>query len=464
VSDLAFASISELGRRYRSGALTPLEVTEASLARIARLDRRLSAFVTVTGDLARQQARLAGEELRAGKDRGPMHGIPYALKDVIDTAGIRTTYGARVFADRVPAADAAVVTRMRGAGAVLVGKLACIELAGALGCSAPWASLTGVTRNPWDPSRWAGGSSSGAGAAVAAGLVPLAVGTETLGSILCPAAFCGVTGLRPTYGVVSRRGVMPLSYTMDKVGVIARSAAGAAAALLVLAGRDPQDPASHAPPRRLATIDPAAVRGVRIGLVEQDLGYHLHPSIPIFLEGAVRTLERLGARVETVRLPALPYRDVAEVISNAEAVDAFEDLVRSGRVRDLDDPRHRTGDDYFGPARAVDYVRAMRVRTVIEEALGAIFDRSDLLLALNSPIPAPAAGEPLPAGGGELMQLVGNIAGLPALALPMGLLAPGRLPVSLQLVGRPFDESRLLSVADAYQGATDWHEQRPPLA
>lgn len=452
---LPFLSVVELGCRYRARTLSPVEVTRALLARIARLEPRLHAFVTVTAHVAEEQASRAEAELHAGKDRGPLHGVPYVLKDVIDTAGIRTTYGARPFIDRVPDADAAVVERLRESGAVLLGKTACIELAGALGCSSAAASVSGPTMNPWDPLRWAGGSSSGAAAAVAAGLAPFAIGTETLGSILCPAAFCGLTGVRPTFGVVSRSGVMPFAYSMDKVGVLARSAEDGALGLAAIAGNGSRDAGFH--PR----VTRASLRGLRVGLLEQHFRFTIDPTIEIYLDGAIGALERLGARTKAIRLPDLPYVDMAEVVAESEGFDAFSDLIDGQRLGELDDPiHHRAGDKPTGP-RATDYVRAMRLRTKLSQELELLFADHDVILSLNSPILAPLLDRPLPEEGGDLMRLAGNLAGLPAIAVPMGFAPPGKLPVSFQLVGRPYSEGRLLSIAAAYQRVSGWHREHP---
>jgi aspartyl-tRNA(Asn)/glutamyl-tRNA(Gln) amidotransferase subunit A len=460
--DVAFLPVTELARHYRAGTLSPVEVTALALERAERLGGPLRAFVTVTGDLAMAQARRAENELRAGQDRGPLHGVPYALKDVVDTAGVKTTFGARPFALRVPERDADVVERLREAGAVLVGKTACIELAGALGCTAATASLTGAARNPWDAARWAGGSSGGSAAAVAAGVVPFAIGTETLGSTMGPAAFCGVTGLRPTYDLVSRRGVMPFAYTMDKIGVLARTAEGAAAVLAAI--RD--DRAKPRPARRggLLHVDPTTARGLRIGLVTEGLE-QAEPTVGILLQAAIAQLERLGMAVREIAIPQAPYREVSDVIATAEARDAFDDLLRTGRVAELDDPVHRTErQDYHGAARAADYVRAMRLRSVIQRAWAELYDDVDLVLAANAPIEAPPAEGPLPFHGPpDVLRIPTNLAGLPGIALPMGF-SGGALPMSLQLVGPAWSERRVLSAAAAFQSVTSWHTGRPRIA
>jgi aspartyl-tRNA(Asn)/glutamyl-tRNA(Gln) amidotransferase subunit A len=456
--------ILELSRRIRARSLSPVALVEAALARVDRLAPRLNCFVTVTAELARAQARRAEVEIAAGRWRGPLHGVPYGLKDLVDTKGIRTTLGARPYADRVPEEDATVAARLRDAGAVLVGKLSMIELAGALGVSSPAAALNGACRNPWDLARWAGGSSSGCASAVAAGLVTFAIGTETSGSLTCPAAFCGVTAHRPTYGAVSRHGVMPFAATADKVGPVARSAADCAAVLAAIAGRDPRDPSSTAAPAGLARVDAGAARGLRAAALPFPGEYAIHPSIPVFYEQALASLRAVGIAVERASLPDLPWRPVLEVIMDAEAAVAFEALIRSGRVRELSDPIHRAhgGRRYGSPALATDYVKAQALRAVMQRAMRAFFARYDLVVSPNAPIAPPLADEPLPdGGGGTLLGLAANVLGLPGAAVPMGFVEPGRLPTSLQIAGPPGGDARVLAAAALFQSATRWHLARP---
>jgi aspartyl-tRNA(Asn)/glutamyl-tRNA(Gln) amidotransferase subunit A len=467
VSDPLDLGVVDLSARLHAGAVSPVALAERALERIARVGPRLRCFVTVTADVARAQAREAERELRAGRWRGPLHGIPYGLKDLFDTRGIPTTFGARPFAERVPAADATVVERLRAAGAVLVGKLAMIELAGALGVSSPAASLTGACRTPWDEARWAGGSSSGPAAAVAAGLVGFALGTETTGSLLCPAAFCGVTAHRPTYGAVSRHGVMPFAYSADKVGPVARSARDCAAVLAAIAGKDPRDASSTRPPRGLDRVAAASARGLRVAALDLPDAYPIHPSIPIFYEEALSALRGAGVTVERAALPDLPWRAVLEVVTGAEAAVAFEGLIRSGKVRDLADPLHRAHGGrapYEVEALATDYVKAQAVRAMMQREMRAFFARHDLVVSPNAPILPPLADAPLPdAGGGTLLAMAGNVLGLPAAALPMGLVEPGRLPTSLQIAGPPGADARVLSAAALFQQVTRWHAARPPV-
>ncbi|BDG04101.1 amidase [Anaeromyxobacter oryzae] len=464
--DVLFAGVATLSQRIRARELSPVELTEAYLARIAELAPRLSCFVTVTADRARADAKAAEAEIAQGRWRGPLHGIPYGLKDLVDTKGIRTTFGAAPYADRVPDRDATVAARLAEAGAVLLGKLSMIELAGGLGYHTGEAALNGPCRTPWDLSRWAGGSSSGSASAVAAGLVTFAIGSETWGSITCPSAFCGTTGLRPTYGVLSRYGAMALSYTMDKLGPIARSAEDCAIVLAALAGADPKDPSSIPPPPGLDRVRPEIAKGLRVAV----LGFPAKPPVAAGAADAYaraqEVLRDAGALLEPATLPELPFDAVAGLVVEAEGATAFEDLIRTGRTKLLADRSHRTKkpDEYVPTASSADYVRAMRVRGEMQRALAAFFARHDLVLAPNLPYPPPRVQEvfdemfsfPDPIGAG------GNLAGLPAVALPMGFV--GGLPVSMQLVAPPLEEARLLSAAASFQARTPHHLARPPLA
>ncbi len=464
--DVLFSGVAALSRRIQARELSPVALAEAFLARIEALAPRLGCFVTVTPERALADARAAEAELAAGRWRGPLHGVPYGLKDLLDTKGIRTTFGAAPFADRIPERDATVARRLAEAGAVLLGKLSMVELAGGLGYHTGEAALNGPCRTPWDLARWAGGSSSGAGSAVAAGLVPFAIGSETWGSITCPAAFCGVTGLRPTYGVLSRAGAMALSYTLDKLGPMARSAEDCGIVLSVLAGADPRDPSSIAPPPGLSRVRAELPVGIRVAVLD-------FPAKPEVSAGARRAFadaqavfRAAGALLEPARLPDLPFEPVASLLVDAEGANAFEELIRSGRTRLLADRSHakKKPEDYLPRANAADYVRAMRVRGEIQRALAGFFARYDLVLAPNLPYAPPRVEEVFDElfSAPDPLGAAGNAAGLPAIALPMGLVSG--LPVSLQLVAPPLEESRLLAAAALFQSRTAHHLARPPLA
>jgi aspartyl-tRNA(Asn)/glutamyl-tRNA(Gln) amidotransferase subunit A len=463
--DLLHAGVAALGEKLRTREITSYDLTTSCLARLERLGPRLGCVATLTAERALEQARAADAELSAGRWRGPLHGIPYGLKDLVDTAGIRTTWGARPFADRVPARDATVQARLADAGAVLVAKLAMIELAGGLGYHTGEASLTGPCRTPWDLGRWAGGSSSGSASAVAAGLVPFAIGSETWGSIMCPSAFCGVTGLRPTYGTISRAGAMALSYTLDKLGPLARSALDCALVLGAVAGEDPRDPSSLPPPPALSRVTPELPKGLRVAVLGFDGLPAPTPEVAAAWAGAQVVLKEAGALLEPAALPDLPFEPLCGLLIDAEGVAAFDAFIRSGRTRELSDASHqgKRPEAYQPKASAVDYVRAMRVRGELQRAMARFFERWDLILAPNLTVAPPRVEANFDEllGGADPLGAAGNVCGLPALALPMGFAAG--LPVSLQLVGPPRTEARLLSAGALFQARTSFHAARPPL-
>jgi aspartyl-tRNA(Asn)/glutamyl-tRNA(Gln) amidotransferase subunit A len=356
--------------------------------------------------------------------------------------------------------DATVIRRLGEAGAVMVAKLAMIELAGGLGYNTAAASSAGATQNPWDRARWSCGSSSGSGSATAAGLVGFSIGSETWGSILCPSAFGGVTGLRPTYGLVPRTGAMALSWTMDKIGPMARSAEDCEIVLRAIAGPDPGDPSSAG--EGIAGGQPNA-RGLRVGVVRPSFGKIYDPEVEAAFEETVRTLSRLGVATSDAKLPDLPLDETAVIIIVVEAAAAFEPLITSGKVRELVEPAAKWAGDAARTISALDYVRAMQARRLIQRVFGEIFDRFDVLVSPTVPMLAAKISEKLetafaysdPLGSG------GNLAGLPALSVPCGF-SKGGLPIGFQIVGRPLDDLRVLALGRLYQENTDWHRRRPP--
>ena len=472
--EVLFSSIREIGAHLRAGRVTAVALAEMSLHRLETIGPRLGAVVTVTRERALAEAHRANQELLAGKDRGPLHGIPYGAKDLLATRGIPTTWGAEPLRDQVFDHDATVVKRLEDAGAVLVAKLAMVELAGGLGYNNPDASFTGPGRTPWNPDHWSGGSSSGSAAAVAAGLVAFAIGSETSGSILTPAAFCGVTGLRPTYGLVSRHGAMALCWTLDKLGPLARSADDCGLVLSAIAGPDPRDPTTGA---FFHYREKPAKRGrpgqrFRVGVLRNATA-GAAPEVEAGFKQALSALRDVADLEEDVPFPDLPYREAVGVIVDAEGASAFRDLIESGQVKGLRDGADRVGGYAMMMTRAADYVDAMRSRVPMRAALDALLSRYDALLAptrggLAPPIgrdfdaPVPVAPPPAPDAPRPPATIpAGNLAGLPAVAVPMGF-GPDRRPISLQLLGRAFSEETLLALATAYQEMTDWHRQRPP--
>lgn len=460
--DILYLPVSELSARIRRGELSPVKLTESYLDRLERLGPKLGAVATVTRELGLEQARQAEKELNAGHYRSPLHGIPYGAKDLVATRGIKTTWGAPPYNDQVFDFDATVVRKLREAGAVLIAKLAMIELAGGGGYTNGKASLV-PTVNPWDTTRWAGGSSSGPGAATAAALVGFSLGSETWGSILTPSSFCGVSGLRPTYGRVSRAGAMALSWTMDKLGPMCRSAEDCGLVLEAIAGYDPDDSTSADAPFRYEPAD-TSLRGLVIGWLQEDFKKNGEPEAEPLYHDALEALRRLGAEVREVKLPEFPYSNVAETIISAEGAAAFEKLIRSGRIQELVDERQRKNLTQGLEAKAADYLKAMQIRRLIQQGLAKLFAEVDLLVAPSLLFGANPMDADLDTvfRGSSGIGAAGNLAGLPALGVPMGF-GRDRLPVGLSLVGRPFDEATVLRAGRAYQQATDWHTRRPPL-
>jgi Asp-tRNA(Asn)/Glu-tRNA(Gln) amidotransferase A subunit family amidase len=475
--EVLFSSIRDIGGHLRARRLSAVDLAEWSVRRLETIGPKLGAVVTVTRDRALAQAHRANQELLAGRDRGPLHGIPYGAKDLLATKGIPTAWGAEPLRGQVFDDDATVVQRLEDAGAVLVAKLAMVELAGGLGYNNPDASFTGPGRTPWNPEHWSGGSSSGSAAAVAAGLVPFAIGSETSGSILTPAAFCGVTGLRPTYGLVSRHGAMALCWTLDKLGVLARGADDCGIVLSAIAGPDPHDPTTGETFRYRERPAKSGHPGQRFKVgVLRHATVDTDPDVESHFKQALAALHDVADLELDVPFPDLPYREAVGVIVDAEGAAAFRDLIESGKVKQLRDASDRIGGYAMMMTRAVDYVDAMRTRVAMRAELDALLSRYDALLApartrlappigrdFDAPEPgSPPAPEPAPdAPRAPATIAAGNLAGLPAIAVPMGF-GKDRLPTSLQLLGRAFSEGTLLSLAVAYQELTDWHQQRPP--
>jgi aspartyl-tRNA(Asn)/glutamyl-tRNA(Gln) amidotransferase subunit A len=459
-ADLAFASLPELGVALRSGAVSALELAEFFLERLERFGPKYNCVVNLTRDLARKQAAEADAERKAGRDRGPLHGVPYGAKDLLATRGIPTTWGCAPMKDRIIDRDATVIRKLRDAGAVLVAKLSMVELAGGMGYRQANASLTGPGRNPWKPSQWSGGSSSGSGSAVAAGLVPFAIGTETWGSITTPASYCGLTALRPSYGRVSRAGAMALSWSLDKIGPLCRTAHDCGLVLAALAGPDPADPSASARPYAYPPADDpgrpfhlAVLKGAVEGA---------RPEVRKNFERALTVWTTLGT-VSPIELPELPFGPVARTILTAEAASAFEGLVESGAVFELTAPEDRLGGFADHAVLATDYLRAQRIRAHLCRALDAWLAPYDGVLSVPTADAAPTADGPF-AGAFHAPSLggPGNACGTPALVLPTGLTDDG-LPTALQLDGRAGSENRLIALARAFQEATAWHTAHPEV-
>jgi aspartyl-tRNA(Asn)/glutamyl-tRNA(Gln) amidotransferase subunit A len=459
-----FRPLRELAEAVRTRQVSPVALAETFLARLETLGPRYNAVVTVTRDRALSAARRAESEIAAGRWRGPLHGIPYGAKDLLATAGgIPTTWGAAPLREQRFDHDATVVRRLEEAGAVLVAKLAMVELAGGMGYRQPRASFTGPGISPWGADAWSGGSSSGSGSAVAAGLVPFAIGSETWGSILSPAANCGVTGLRPTYGRVSRHGAMALCWTLDKLGPLALTADDCGLVLEAIAGPDPHDPTAADRPFGYDAADVTG-RRFRFGVI-RDVAAGAEPAVRAAFERSLQMLHQLGT-VEDVTLADLPYEAVTRTILLAEAASAFEDMIESGAIAGLTAPE----DHYTAYARdailAKDYVRALRVRALVVREADRVLSRLDALVAPGRPgVASPLDREFRSAARGnvaDVMGAIGNGAGLPAIAVPNGFDEAG-LPTSLQFMGRAWEENTVLAAARAWQAITDFHLQHPPV-
>ncbi|MBI3408811.1 MAG: amidase [Planctomycetes bacterium] len=461
--DVLFSSVRELGTRLRQRKISPIALTEAYLERLQKLGPRLNAVVTVTRELALKEARAADDEIRAGKIRGPLHGVPYGVKDLAATRGIPTTWGAEPYRKQVFDFDATIVRKLRDAGAILVAKLAMVELAGCFGYSNADASFSGPCRNPWNTEYWAGGSSSGPGAAVAAGLVPFAIGSETSGSIITPAAYSGVSGLRPTYGRVSRHGAMALSWTLDKLGPMCRTAEDCGLVLAAIAGRDRLDPTSVARPFTF----PEEKKGkFRIGIIK-NATQGIQPQVRENFEQSLKVLAKFADISEAVAFPSMPFGPVVGTIVNAEGASAFRDLIERGGMQELRNTQLRHAGYTASTVLAVDYLQAMRVRTKMKRTLDELYTKFDALVAPSRgtvayPIDQDFSRAYAQFRGGPPIIPAGNIAGQPAVSVPNGF-GPNNLPTGIQFTGRAWSESRLLAIAHAYQQATDWHTRRPKL-
>ena len=468
-SQVFFASIPELNALLRSKQVTAVELARAFGARLAAIGPAYNALALPLGEWAVRQAKAVDGDLKRERLRGPLQGIPYGAKDLLSVAGHPTTWGARPYAAQVFDYDATVIKKLESRGALLAGKLAMVELAGGPGYRSASASLTGPGLNPWDRGRWSGGSSSGSAIAVAAGLAPFAIGSETSGSILTPAAYCGVTALRPTYGLVSRHGAMPLSWTLDKLGPFCRSAEDCGLVLEAIAGGDHQDPGSAGKSFYYTPQFARKIGDLRIGFAPADFSDWAEEAARPAFQQALEVMRGLGARLVETRLPDFPYGPVIGTIIAADAASVFETLITSGKVEELADAKQIAGLKAGLEIPASAYLRAMRVRRLIQQEIAKLFLDVDVLLSPSRLGPAPGINEPLdrhPEGpapkDGGLTALIpaGNLAGMPALSLPCGF--AGNLPVAVQLAGPAFSENTLLAIGKEFQSRTDWHKRKPP--
>ncbi len=455
--------------------MSALELAEEFCDLLERVGPKYNAVATVTRERARAEAKRADAAL-GRRDPRPLLGVPYGAKDLLAAKGAPTTWGAPPYRDQVFAEDATAVARLARSGAVLAAKLAMVELAGGGGYRYPSASLQGPGRNPWNTERWSGGSSSGSAAAVGGGIVPYALGSETSGSIGTPSAYCGVTGLRPTYGLVSRSGAMALSWTLDKIGPIARTAEDCSLVLEAIAGPDASDATSSGKryrPLRTAAAR-AAVKGARVAFAEEDIADHASPEAKAALERGVAEFKRVARNFTRATLPAdIPFGPMVGTVYGAEGATIFAELIEGDRFEQLVDARQKAGLRAALDIRARDYLQAMRLRVKLSQAFADLFKGADVILsagrtitatpvtqALDMP-PTTASNPPQTKRPGNTGLIpAGNLAGVPAIFFPCGFGTDG-LPVGLQLVGPPFSEPLLLALASAYQRETAHHTKRP---
>jgi aspartyl-tRNA(Asn)/glutamyl-tRNA(Gln) amidotransferase subunit A len=468
--DVLFSSVRNLGDAIRTRKLSPVELTEAYLKRLETIGPKLNAVVTVTRDLALAQAKAAEKEISAGKYRGPLHGIPYGAKDAFATKGIPTTWGTAPYRDQVFDYDATIITRLAEAGAVLIGKLAMVELVGGLGYNTADASFTGPGRTPWNPDYFSGGSSSGPAAATSAALVAFSVGGETGGSILQPSANCGLSGMRTTYGRVSRHGAATLCWTLDKVGPICRSADDCGLVLDAIAGYDKLDSATSRRKFRYAGRV-ARTRKFKAAVVNGSYE-RAQPEVRANFEKSLEAVAKF-ADIEHVDFPDYPYGAILSTILYSEGTAAFRELVDTGRMRQMQNHADRIGGYIGMTISAVDYLQAQRVRKLARLAVDGLLSKYDALLSPTTTSVARRIDEPFnrpaqpvrnaaPAGAPAVALVpAGNIAGVPAITVPNGF-GENRLPTSLQFLGSAWSEATLIALADTYQQATDWHTRRPP--
>ncbi|MGH9663250.1 MAG: amidase, partial [Bryobacteraceae bacterium] len=475
--DIFFATIPEINAGLVAREFSARELTRAFSDRLEKIGPRYNALALSLRDSALRQARAIDDDLKRDRKRGPLQGIPCGVKDLLSVAHQPTTWGAPPYAGQVFDFDATAVRRLDRANAVLLGKLAMVELAGGPSYAFANASLTGAGLNPWDRSRWSGGSSSGSGIAVSAGLAVFALGSETSGSILTPSAFCGVTGLRPTYGLVSRYGAMALSWTMDKIGPLAHSAEDCGLVLQAISGGDGKDPGSAGKSFYYAPQYVKQLPEIVVGYSPADFSDLAHAPARPGLQQAFEAVKSLGVKIREVTLPAFPYGDLAGTVISAEGSAVFEPLIQSGKVDELVDKHQIAGLRAGLSISAATYLKAMRIRSLVQTAFRQLFGDIDVLLAPTLYRTAPKVSEPLsgaardrPASGGQSAETprglsglipAGNLAGLPALSLPCGF-ADG-LPIAISFCGRPFSENVLLRLGGEFQARTNWHRRRPPM-
>lgn len=467
-TELHYASAWELAGLIRDREVSPVELVDACLDRIDATEPALNSFITLLPEQAREAARRAEQEIARGAYRGPLHGIPVGLKDLFNTAGVRTTSGTRIYDTFAPAEDCTVATKFSQAGAILIGKLNMHPLAfGPTGENEDYGHM----HNPWNPERITGGSSGGSGSATSAGQCTITMGSDTGGSVRIPAALCGIVGLKPTYGRVSRAGLTPLSWCLDHPGPMVRTVEDAALAMNVIAGYDPRDHATvNVPTPDYTQALTGDVRGLRIGIVKEYYEAEIDPEVATLTQQAINLLGELGAEIVEVSLPLFEYaQPISNAILSAEATAAHRDILISDGDKLYPQVRERLEEGLF--ISAAEYLRAQQGRQLFCQQVAGLLEGVDLLAGPVEPITAPEILQRrVDVDGSSLPSVptltrytrVYNITGSPAISVPCGFASDG-LPVGLHLAGRNFDESTVLRAAYAYQQATDWHTRRPPL-
>ena len=466
--EICYMSAGDLSKLVQNKEISPVEIIEAHLTRIDATEPVLNSFITLLADEARGAALQAEKDIQAGRYKGPLHGIPVALKDLYDTGGVRTTSGSRIFDNFIPTEDCTVAAKFQQAGAILVGKLNMHPFAyGPTGENLDYGHM----HNPWNPDMVTGGSSGGSGSAAAAGQCTITTGSDTGGSIRIPAALCGIVGLKPTYGLVSRHGLTALSWSLDHPGPMTRTVEDAAITMNVIAGHDPKDVAS-------AKVDipdytsalTGDIKGLRIGLVKEYFESPLDPQVRKAVMDAIGLLESMGAEVKEVSYPMFNQSQaISSTVLMSEATAYHRDLLEKDGHQIYEPVRQRLEAGLF--ISAAEYLRAQQARTIFDNQGRRLLDDVDLLAGPTEPVTAPRimaskvmAGEQEVGVVGALTQYTRpyNINGFPAISVPCGF-SDENMPIGLQLAGKPFDELTVLRAAHAYEQATDWHTRRPPV-
>tara|TARA_B100000470_G_scaffold29115_1_gene19186 strand:- start:165 stop:1577 length:1413 start_codon:yes stop_codon:yes gene_type:complete len=466
--EICYMGAGDLSKLVQSKEISPVEIIEAHLTRIDATEPVLNSFITLLADQARKSARQAEKDIQAGRYKGPLHGIPVALKDLYNTGGVRTTSGSRIFDTFIPTEDCTVAAKFHQAGAILLGKLNMHQFAyGPTGENPDYGHM----HNPWNPDMVTGGSSGGSGSAAAAGQCTITTGSDTGGSIRIPAALCGIVGLKPTYGLVSRYGLSALSWSLDHPGPMTRTVEDTAITMNVIAGHDPKDVAS-------AKVDipdytsalTGDVKGLRIGIVKEYFEVPLDPQVRKAVMDAISLLESMGAEIKEVSYPMFNQSQaISSTVLMAEATAYHRDLLEKDGHQLYEPVRQRLEAGLF--ISAAEYLRAQQARSIFDQQGRRLLDEVDLLAGPTEPVTAPEilaskvmAGEQEVGVVGALTQYTRpyNINGFPAISVPCGF-SDDEMPIGLQLAGRPFDELTVLRAAHAYEQANDWHTRRPPI-